>query len=213
MFVSLDGVIQAPGGPSEDPSGGFVHGGWMFPLADDQVGAAIGDFFSQPYDLLLGRRTYDIFAAYWPYVDGEGTAMGEEFTAAHKYVLTRGAQPLPWANSHRMRSVDDVAMLKLGEGPDLLVQGSSMIYTGLLATGLLDRLVLYTFPIILGSGKRLFGEGTPSGALRLVDHQVTPRGIVIATYEPAGRVETGSFGLIESACEDERQSKMKDGTW
>ncbi len=112
-----------------------------------------------------------------------------------------------------MRSVDDVAMLKLGEGPDLLVQGSSMIYPGLLATGLLDRLVLYTFPIILGSGKRLFGEGTPSGALRLVDHQVTPGGIVIATYEPAGRVETGSFGLIESACEDERQSKMKDGTW
>ena len=89
MFVSLDGIIQAPGGPSEDPTGGFVHGGWMFPVADEQVGAAIGEFFSRPYDLLLGRRTYDIFAAYWPYVDGEGTAMGEAFTAANKYVLTR----------------------------------------------------------------------------------------------------------------------------
>ncbi len=104
-------------------------------------------------------------------------------------------------------------MLKLGEGPDLLVQGSSMIYPGLLAAGLLNRLVLYTFPIILGGGKRLFGEETTSGALRLVDHQVSPGGHRHRGLRPAGRVETGSFGPIESACEDERQSKMKDGTW
>jgi dihydrofolate reductase len=213
MFISLDGVIQAPGGPVEDPTGDFAHGGWMFPVADDQVGSAIGDFFSQPYDLLLGRRTYDIFAAYWPYVDGEGTAMGEAFTAANKYVLTRGDQPLPWANSHRMRDMEDIAMLKHGDGPDLLIQGSSMTYPALLAAGLLDRLVLYTFPIVLGSGKRLFGQGTPPSTLKLVSHQVSTGGTIIATYEPMGPVKTGSFGSIESAREDERQAKMKDGTW
>ncbi|MDB5701837.1 MAG: Riboflavin biosynthesis protein RibD [Sphingomonadales bacterium] len=213
MFVSLDGVIQAPGGPTEDPTGSFVHGGWMFPVSDDQVGRAIGEFFSQPYDLLLGRRTYDIFAAYWPYADGEGAAMGTAFTAANKYVLANGEQPLPWANSHRMRSVDDVATLRQEDGPDLLIQGSSMIYPALLTAGLLDRLVLYTFPIVLGSGKRLFGGGTPPTTLKLVDHQTTTGGTVIAAYEPAGPVETGSFGQIESAREDERQAKMKDGTW
>src|ERR1700712_3362154 len=118
MFVSLDCVIQAPGGPVEDPTGGFAHGGWMFPVSDDQAGAAIGRFFSPPFDLLLARRTYDIFAAYWPYADGEGAAMGEAFTAANKYVLTKGDQSLPWANSHRMRTVEDVAMLKQEDGPD-----------------------------------------------------------------------------------------------
>lgn len=213
MFVSLDGVIQAPGGPTEDPTGGFAHGGWMFPVADDEVGAAIGEFFSQPYDLLLGRRTYDIFAAYWPYADGEGASMGAAFTAANKYVLTKGEQPLPWANSHRMRGMDDVAMLKQGDGPDLLIQGSGTIYPALLTAGLLDRLELYIFPIVLGSGKRLFGEGTPPGTLKLVDHQVSPGGTVIATYEPKGSVETGSFAAIASALEDERQTNMKDGAW
>jgi dihydrofolate reductase len=213
MFVSLDGVIQAPGGPSEDPTGGFAHGGWMFPVSDDQVGAAIGEFFSRPYDLLLGRRTYDIFAAYWPYAGGDGAAMGKAFTAANKYVLTKGEQPLPWANSHRMRTMDDVATLKQWDGPDLLIQGSSMIYPALFTAGLLDRLVLYTFPIVLGSGKRLFGQGTPPARLKLVDHQVSTGGTVIATYEPGGPVQTGSFGAIESAREDERQARMKDGTW
>ncbi len=213
MFVSLDGVVQAPGGLSEDPTGGFAHGGWMFPLVDDQVGAAVGTFFSQPYDLLLGRRTYDIFAAYWPYADGEGAAMGEAFTAANKYVLTGGARPLPWANSHRLRGMDEVAALKRGEGPDLLIQGSSTLYPALLAAGLLDRLVLYTFPIVLGRGKRLFGEGTPPGTLTLVDHRVSPRGTVMATYEPAGRVERGSFGASESERERERQTRITDGTW
>ncbi len=213
MFVSLDGVIQAPGGPTEDPTGGFAHGGWMFPVADDQVGAAIGDFFAAPYDLLLGWRTYDIFAAYWPYVDGEGTAMGEAFTAANKYVLTRGERPLPWANSHRMRAMDDVAALKQDDGPDLLIQGSSTIYPELLAANLLDRLVLYTFPIVIGSGKRMFGEGMPPGTLKLLDHRISPGGTVITTYEPAGAVKAGSFGQIESAREDERQRRMRDGTW
>ena len=213
MFVSLDGVIQGPGGPLEDPTGSFAYGGWMFPVADARFGAAIGDFFSRPYDLLLGRRTYYIFAAYWPYVTGEGAPMGETFTAANKYVLTRREQALPWANSHRMRGMEDVAMIKQGNGPDLLIQGSSTIYPALLAAYLLDQLELYTFPVLLGSGKRLFGEGTRPGTLKLVDHQVSPGGTGIATYEPAGSVETGSFGAVTSAREDERQARMKDGTW
>lgn len=213
VFQSLDGVIQGGGGPTEDPTGGFAHGGWMFPVADEAVGQAVDGFFSRPYDLLLGRRTYEIFAAYWPYVEGEHAAMGEAFTAANKYVLTRGRQPLPWENSHRLRGMDDVAALKQGDGPDLLIQGSSTIYAGLLAAGLLDRLRLYTFPLVLGQGKRLFGEGTPPGTLKLVDHMVSPGGAVIATYKPAGPVETGSFGQIDSPREEERQRRMKEGNW
>ena len=213
VFQSLDGVVQAPGGPTEDPTGGFSYGGWMPAVADEAVGQAVGDFFSRPYDLLLARRTYDIFAAYWPYVTGEDAAMGDAFTAAAKYVLTRGDEPLAWENSHRLGSMDDVATLKQRDGPDLLIQGSSTIYAALLGAGLLDQLRLYTFPIVLGRGKRLFGEGTPPGTLRLVDHQLSPGGAVIATYEPAGPVEQGSFGQIDSAPEQERRRRMKEGSW
>lgn len=213
MFQSLDGVIQAGGGPTEDPTGGFAYGGWMAPISDDAVGAAVGEFFTGPYDLLLGRRTYDIFAAYWPYADGEGAAMGAAFTAASKYVLTRGDRPLPWANSHRLRDIDAVAALKREDGPDLLIQGSSTLYPALLAAGLLDRLRIYTFPIVLGHGKRLFGAGTPPVTLRLIEHIVSPGGTMIATYEPAGPVATGSFGEVDGAPERERQRRMKAGDW
>ncbi len=213
VFQSLDGVIQAPGGPTEDPTGGFGSGGWMPAVADEGVSQAVGAFFSRPYDLLLGRRTYDIFAAYWPYATGENAAMGDAFTAASKFVLTRGDQPLPWENSHRLRDIDDVAALRQGDGPDLLIQGSSTIYAALLGAGLLDQLRLYTFPLVLGRGKRLFSEGTPPGTLELIDHMLSPGGVVIATYEPAGPVQQGSFGQIDSAREQERQRKMEDGSW
>lgn len=213
VFLSLDGIMQAPGGPTEDPTGGFPYGGWMAPVADETVGEVIGDFFAGEYDLLLGRRTYDIFAAYWPYVTGEDADMGEAFTAANKYVLTRGDQPLAWANSHRVADMADVAALKQSDGPDLLIQGSGLIYPGLLEHGLLDRLVTYTFPLVLGQGKRLFDEGTPAATLKLIDHKVSPGGTVIATYEPAGPVTTGSFGESTSAAEQERQRRMRDGSW
>ncbi len=213
VFQSLDGIMQAPGGPGEDPTGGFAHGGWMFPFADEAVGEAIGAFFSGPYDLLLGRRTYDIFAAYWPHAQGENAPMGEAFTAANKYVLTRGDRDLPWDNSHRLRGMDDVAALKRGDGPDLLIQGSGTLYPALLGAGLLDRLVLYTFPLVLGRGKRLFGEGTPPLTLTPVDHRISPGGTVIATYAPAGPVETGSFGTVDSPRETERQRRMQEGSW
>ena len=213
-FLSLDGVMQAPGGPTEDPTGGFAHGGWVFGLFDEAVGQAVGGFFDRAYDLLLGRRTYDIFAAHWPYVSGEETAMGEAFTRAGKYVLTRSDRTLPWENSHRLADMAAVAALKDTDGPDLLIQGSSTLYPALLRHGLLDRLTMMTFPVLLGGGKRPFGHGTPAGALRMVDHSVTTNGTVIATYEPAGPVPVGSFAPPEpSAREVERRRAMQEGRW
>ena len=215
VFVSLDGVIQAPGGPSEDYTGGFDQGGWLFRYGDEGIFPTVGELFAGEYDLLLGRRTYDIFASYWPYVEGDGAEMGAAFTRAGKHVLTRGDQRLDWANSHRLTGVDDVAKLKASDGPDLVIQGSSTIYPELLAAGLIDRLVLMIFPVTIGKGKRLFGEGTPAGTLRLVDHKITDRGTMIATYEPAGPIPAeGDFPTPStSAREAERQKAMQDGSW
>ncbi len=233
VFVSLDGVMQAPGGPSEDPTGGFQHGGWLPQFFDADVGDAIDVFFGGEYDLLLGRRTYEIFAAYWPYVGGEATgmgeifdrtgkddgeaaaiAMGEAFTRANKYVLTRGSPDLSWSNSHRLGSIDELRTVRDSDGPDLLIQGSSTIYPALMEAGLLDQLTVMTFPVVLGGGKRPFGEETPAGALRVVDHKVTRSGAVIATYEPAGTVEHGWAGpQSTSEREQARQAEMQAGTW
>ncbi len=215
-FVSLDGVIQAPGGPTEDTSGGFTEGGWVFKLSDDGINDTLGALFGGDYDLLLGRRTYDIFSAYWPYVDGDDAAMGEAFTRANKYVLTRGNDPLEWKNSHRLAGIDDVAALKRGDGPDLIIQGSSTIYPALLAAGLIDRLTLMIFPVTLGQGKRLFGEGTPTGILELIEHRVTEKGTVIATYGPGTALPPYPAYAPKpgtSARETDRQQKMADGTW
>lgn len=215
-FLSLDGVMQAPGGPIEDTTGGFEQGGWVFKLWDDGVGESIGKLFSSEYDLLLGRRTYEIFAAYWPFVEGEEAAMGEAFTKAGKYVLTRGSQPFEWANSHRLTSIDDVANLKQSEGPDLIIQGSSTLYPALLAAGLLDTLITMTFPVTLGPGKRLFGDGTPANHLEMTDHTVTAKGTVIATYKPGGELPpypAEAPGSSKSAHEAERQQRMKEGSW
>ena len=233
VFLSLDGVMQAPGGPSEDPTGGFAHGGWLPQFFDEDVGTAIDAFFGRDYDLLLGRRTYDIFAAYWPYVGGEATGigeifdrtgkdegevaaieMGEAFTRARKYVLTRGNPDLGWSNSHRLGGLDELRAVRHGDGPDLLIQGSSTLYPALLAAGLLDELTVMTFPVVLGAGKRLFGDGTPARSLKPVEHKVTRSGAVIATYEPAGEVEHGWAGpQSTSAREEARQRAMRDGTW
>ena len=233
VFVSLDGVMQAPGGPSEDPTGGFEHGGWLPQFFDEDVGQAIDAFFGRDYDLLLGRRTYEIFAAYWPYIggdttgigeifdrtgkdDGEAAAieMGEAFTRANKYVLTRGTPDLGWSNSHRLGSLEELRAVRDNDGPDLLIQGSSTLYPALLREGLLDRLTVMTFPVVLGRGKRPFGDGTPAEALRLLEHQVTRSGAVIATYEPAGKVEHGWAGpQSTSKREQSRQAAMAEGSW
>lgn len=215
-FISLDGVIQAPGVPDEDRSGGFDQGGWVFKVWDDGIDEAIGSLFAGDYDLLLGRRTYDIFAAYWPYVDGEGAAMGEAFTRASKFVLTRGNQRLDWANSHRVASIADVTAIKASDGPDLIIQGSSMIYPGLLAAGLLDRLILMTFPVTLGRGKRMFGNETPASLLEMIDHKVTAKGSIIATYKPGGGLPAyppDGPAPSTSEREVERQRRIAAGTW
>lgn len=225
--------MQAPGGPSEDPTGGFAHGGWLPQFFDAEVGEAIGSVFDRDYDLLLGRRTYDIFAAYWPYVGREATemgkdfeplghddgeaeaaAMGEAFTRASKYVLTRGEPDLGWANSHKLGSIADVSALKQGDGRDLVIQGSSTIYPALLEAGLIDRLTVMTFPVILGGGKRLFGDGTPARTMRLVDHKVGSAGAIIATYEAGGKVTQGWAGpQSTSDRETLRQRRIADGSW
>lgn len=214
-FVSLDGVMQAPGGPEEDRSGDFALGGWLFHYFDQAGGRRIDALFGGPFDLLLGRRTYDIFAGYWPFVEGEDEGLGARFDRAAKYVVTRGQQPLSWQNSHRLTGLDALAEVKRGEGPDLIIQGSSTLYPQLLAAGLIDRLILMTFPVVLGSGKRLFGDGTPPRSMCMVEHEVTPRGVIIATYEPGGAVETGDFGadMTPSPAELERRARIAGGTW
>jgi dihydrofolate reductase len=214
VFVSLDGVMQAPGGPDEDTTGGFKLGGWLARFFDEAVGERIDTLFTPPFDLLLGRRTYDIFAAFWPYNADEAGGIGERFDNASKYVVTGSGQSLDWQNSHRLGGLADIAELKRGEGPDLIIQGSGTLCPQLLAAGLIDRLILMTFPVILGSGKRLFGDGTIPGAMRLVEHQITEGGNIIATYRPDGPVETGSFATGEpSAAERGRRKKIEEGIW
>ena len=216
MFLSLDGVIQAPGGPDEDPMGGFDQAGWVFKLWDEGIEPALGKLFGGDYDLLLGRRTYDIFAAYWPYAEGENKPMSEAFTKAAKFVLTRGDQELPWENSHRLAGIEEVAKLKQTEGPNLVIQGSSTIYPELLAAGLIDEFVLMTFPLVLGNGKRMFGEGTPVERLEMIDHWVTDKGTVVATYRPGGPLppypDEAPIPIL-SEREIERRRKIEEGTW
>jgi dihydrofolate reductase len=194
VFLSLDGVMQAPGGPEEDPTGGFKFGGWTFPFWDDSADPAMNKFLIEPdYDLLLGKRTYDIFAAYWPY--NRDNPVGEKFQRINKYVLTHSDQPLTWDNSSKLSGGIAAAVgdLKKSDGRDLLIQGSSTLYPPLLAAGLIDRLVLMRFPVLLGVGKASSTGRKSQGAFKLVDHLVSDTGVIFATHEPAGDVPTGSF--------------------
>jgi len=196
VFVSLDGVMQAPGGSEEDPTGDFRFGGWVQPFWDADMGP-FEDVIMGEYDLLLGKRTYDIFAAYWPY--NQDGPIGAKFQRINKFVLTHSDEPLTWENSHRLsgETAMAVAELKRSEGRDLLIQGSSTLYVPLLAAGLIDQLMLMTFPVLLGEGKRIFDGSEKPGALKLVDHFVSNKGVVTTTYEPAGEVPTGSFATKE----------------
>lgn len=212
-FLSLDGVIQAPGGPDEDPSDGFPYGGWWASQFDEALGAKIGSLFEGPFDLLLGRRTYDIFASYWPFVPPENP-IATAFNRVNKYVLTSAEGSLAWQGSHRLEGIEALAALKDQDGPDLLIQGSSTLYPQLLARGLIDRLELMIGHVLLGTGKRLFGDKTPGNSLRLIEHSVTPSGVIIATYEPAGPVQTGSFvDIAPSEPELTRRRKIEQGIW
>jgi dihydrofolate reductase len=220
-FVSLDGVMQAPGGPEEDPTGGFRHGGWSTPHWDDAMNAAMGELFSAPFDLLLGRNTYDIFAAHWPFVQADPTAgdfdkLGHDiaamFNGITKHVATHSPDTLTWANSRWLGR--DVAAavrdLKETDGPTLLTQGSAQLLQTLLAADLIDELRLLVYPLVLGRGKRLFGEGTVPAAFRLTKSTTSSTGVLILRYERAGAVETGSFAMEQpTPAELERREKMR----
>lgn len=192
-FLSLDGVMQAPGGPGEDEDGGFAHGGWSVNFWDDRMSQVMGEAMSVPFDLLLGRRTYDIFAAYWPNAPEE--AGSKPLNDATKYVASRGHPKLAWERSILIDGdvAEAIARLKHGDGPELQVHGSGNLIQTLMAHGLVDEYRLWTFPVVIGSGKRLFADGAIPGALRLVESTVSTTGVVIGTYEPAGELVTGSF--------------------
>lgn len=194
-FLTLDGVMQAPGGPGEDDSGGFTHGGWSVRYWDEHMGQVMGAAMRTPFDLVLGRRTYDIFAAYWPHAPEEAGA--KPLNDATKYVASRSRPTLEWAGSVLIEgdAAEGVAALKEGEGPELQVHGSGNLVQTLLRHHLVDEFRLWVFPVVLGSGKRLFADGTVPTGLSLVDSTVSTTGVVIGTYEPAGEVVTGSFAL------------------
>ena len=210
-FTSLDGVMQAPGGPQEDPTGGFTYGGWTAPHFDAALGAAMGEIFGRPFDLLLGRKTYDIFAAHWPYVTDPKDPIAGLFNRVTKYVASRSNPKLAWQNS-RLLGADIVASLKQlkgGDGPDLLVQGSGDLLQTLWKSGLVDEFSVLIFPVVLGRGKRLFGSGTTPAGLKLTKSKSFPTGVIVASYTPDGAVKTGDFQLAEpTQAELERRRKL-----
>lgn len=196
-MVSMDGVMQAPGGPEEDPAGGFKFGGWVAPLADDPVfGEEIGKLFGEPFDLLLGRRTYEIFAAYWPYAEsGPYDDIARTFNRITKYVATRKGVDLSWKGSVSLRdAAKDVAALKREDGPALVTQGSTELVHVLLAADLVDEIRTFTFPVLLGKGKRLFDGTSHPRAFKLTHSVVSPHGLIAATYVRDGEVKTATIG-------------------
>jgi dihydrofolate reductase len=210
-FTSLDGVMQAPGGPREDPTGGFALGGWTAPHFDAALGASMGEIFGRPFDLLLGRKTYDIFAAHWPHVSDPNDPIAGLFNQVTKYVASRSSPKLSWQNSRWLGEdiVASLQALKGEDGPDLLVQGSSELLQTLWKHGLVDEFSVLIFPVVLGKGKRLFGDGAVPVGLKLVKSQAYPTGVIVANYEPTGEVKTGDFQLAEpSEAELERRRNL-----
>jgi dihydrofolate reductase len=191
-FVSLDGVMQAPGGPEEDESGGFKLGGWTVPYFDEELGNEMGAQMSKPFDLLLGRKTYDIFASYWP---AKSDPTADSLNKAHKYVASRKPMKPAWKNSTHLSGDAAAAVRKLKEqdGPDLQVHGSGDFIQTLLKNDLVDELWLKIFPVTLGEGKRLFGEGTSPAAFKVVKSTTSPSGVIVASFQRDGEVKTGTF--------------------
>jgi dihydrofolate reductase len=192
-FLTLDGVMQAPGGPGEDDSGGFAHGGWSVNHWDERMARVMGEAVSMPFDLVLGRKTYDIFAAYWPHASDDAGA--RPFNDATKYVASRSHPTLEWSTSVLIEGdvAEGIAAIKEKDGPELQVHGSGDLIQTLLRHELVDLFRLWIFPLVIGSGKRLFADGTIPAGLKLVDSTISTTGVVIGTYEPAGEIVTGSF--------------------
>ena len=192
-FLTLDGVMQAPGGPGEDVDAGFPYGGWSANYWDDTMTSVMAEATGGPFAMVLGRRTYDIFAGYWPTAPEE--AGSKPLNEATKYVASRTRPELTWRNSVLIEgdAADGIAALKNDDGPELQVHGSGNLIQTLLRHNLVDRFRLWVFPVVLGTGKRLFADGAVPAGLKLVDSKVSTTGVVIGTYEPAGEIPFGSF--------------------
>ena len=190
--VTLDGIMQAPGGPEEDPSGGFTQGGWAMLFGDEAGGEALGKIMAGEFDLLLGRRTYEIFAAYWPYAGDNPIA--KAFNKATKYVVTHSLDQFDWVNTQPMKgdAVDEIRRLKASDGPELHIWGSSELLQTLIAAELVDEFRVWIYPVVLGKGKRLFENGVPPRGLTLVESRSTTKGVLLNTYRPAGALPAGS---------------------
>lgn len=193
-FISLDGVMQAPGGPKEDPSSGFKWGGWTVPYWDGFLDSVMGEQMGGSFDLLLGRKTYDIFASYWPKQSAENP-VASKLNNAKKYVVSTTLRKPAWVNSTQIKSkvVQEIRKLKEHDGPELQVHGSGNLIQTLLKNDLVDEFRLKIFPVTLGKGKRLFAEGSIPAGFKLVDSKTSPNGVIVATYTRAGDVKTGSF--------------------
>lgn len=208
-FMTLDGVMQAPGGPTEDWTGGFPYGGWLGPHFDETVGEMMEGWIGRDYDLLLGRKTYEIFAAHWPEQDDE---IGRVFNAIDKFVFAGPDTPLTWANSHRLEGEpgDAVRRLKSSGDRDLLIQGSSQLVQALLAADVIDEINLMVFPILLGQGKRLFRDGVGATAWRMTETRQSPSGVICARYVRAGAVQiAGIASQVQNDREAARQERMR----
>jgi dihydrofolate reductase len=212
-FITLDNVMQAPGGPEEDPTGGFEHEGWMFGYFDDFLLNAMIKQTSKPFDLLLGRKTYEIFAAYWPYVNADQNPFAAKLNNAKKYVASKTLTKLDWNNSELINGdvPEGIKRIKEQDGLEIQVHGSSNLVQTLLKHDLVDELWLKIFPVTLGRGKRLFAEGTIPAGFKLLESGISPSGVIIANYERAGEVKKGSFGLeTPSEAELARRKRLRE---
>lgn len=212
-FLSLDGVMQAPGGPEEDTTGGFKHGGWVAGYSDDFIGKVMVKQMSKPFEMLLGRKTYEIFAAHWPYMNTSEDPFAAIINNAKKYVASKTLTKLDWSNSELVKGDvwKEIKKLKEQDGPDIQVHGSGNLVHTLLKHDLVDELWLKIFPVTLGAGKRLFAGGAIPAGFKLVEGEISPSGVIVASYERAGKVKTGSFGLeTPSEAELARRKKLKE---
>ena len=208
-FVTLDGVMQAPGGPEEDPSGGFAHGGWSFGYWDEQMQEAMGEWMSKPFDLVLGRKTYEIFAAFWPHTD---EPPAEQLNAATKHIASTTIKKLDWENSHLIEGdvPEGIRALKQEDGPELQVQGSANLIQTLLENGLVDELRLMIFPLVLGTGKRLFNGGAVPAGLEETSSQTSSTGVITATYRTGAEIKYGSFAAEEPSGDEVARRAAQD---
>jgi dihydrofolate reductase len=195
-FLTLDGVMQAPGGPEEDPSDGFRYGGWTFPYFDEFMGQVMASQMDHDFELLLGRKTYDIFAEYWPNIDDEKNYIAAAFNKTTKYVVSASLKKVKWKNSILINKnvPEEIQNLKEMDGPELQVHGSGNLVQTLLKHDLIDEFWLKIFPVVVGSGKKLFSNGSLAGEFKLIESKISPSGVIVGNYVRGGEVKTGTFG-------------------